>query len=695
MQRPAKTVRVGVDIGGTFTDIVAIADDGKFLITKTPSIPEDPAQGVIQGLALLAGMMDVPLKGLLARIELLIHGTTIATNSLAERKGAAVGMITTEGFRDILELREGTKGRRYDLRSEFPQPLVGRPWRREVKERIHWNGEIGLKLDERAVCDELKTLRDQEMEAVVVGFLHSHVNPVHELRVRELIRNLGWDVYIVLSHEILGIEGEYDRFSTAAVNAYVGPKLSGYLLNLERNLRDADALVPLLIMQSTGGLLPVEEASRYSVGCITSGPAGGAIASALFGRLHSRTKIVAYDTGGTTTDISLIDEGIPVERSKTQLEDSKISVPSIDIQVIGLGGGSLARIDAGGILTLGPDSAGAHPGPASYGRGGEQPTLTDANLVLGYLNPDAFLGGRLPLYRDLAHKAILKAIANPLGLSVEDASLAIHTLASSRIAEGIRTATIRRGLDPRDFALISFGGAGGAHADAVSRELSIPLAIVPREAAVFSAFGFLAADVRLDSQRSCGKLLSEISPGDLAQIFSELENKMKERLQAIGFGPDRVRFASFLDCRYLRQVSTIEVSISKKMLAEQDFSVLISAYEAKYRQYYGHTHSNEAPFIESCRVSGYGLVSNVRPPSANNGGTQTSGRPHSFRDRRPVFVGEWVEVPVYWFDDLSSGTELAGLALIESSTTTVMLQPGSQALVDEYGSLQISGVLPL
>jgi len=687
MKQHSDSIRVGVDIGGTFTDVVAVMGERKFFTVKTPSIPADPVKGVVEGLILLAGIIGVPLRELLSETELFIHGTTIATNSLIERKGAKVGMITTEGFRDILELREGTKGRRYDLHSEFPQPLIHRPWRREVKERIGWNGRVLSRLDEDAVRKELFALRAAGVDAVVVGFLHSHINPIHELRVRSIIHEMDWATYVVLSHEILAIEGEYDRFSTAAVNAYVGPKLSQYLLNLERRLHDADARLSVLIMQSTGGLLPVVEASRYAVGCITSGPAGGAVASALFGRLNKRSNIVAYDTGGTTTDISLIVDGVPIERTKTQLEDAKISIPSIDIQVIGLGGGSLARIDAGGILTLGPDSAGAHPGPASYGRGGKYPTLTDANLMLGYLSEDTFLGGRFALYANLAHESILNGIAGPLGLSVEDASLAIHTLASSRIAEGIRSATIRRGLDPRDFALISFGGAGGAHTDAVSRELSIPMAIVPREAAVFSAFGFLAADVRLDSQRSCGKLLSEMSPNDLVIVFGELESKMRKRLEAIGFGPSRIRFDAFLDCRYLRQVSTIEVKVSEQMLEQQDFSALVAAYENTYRRYYGHVHANEAPFVESCRLSGYGLVSAVPPPQASTG--DVPNRPPKFKEHRRVYTGTWIEAPVYWFDDLVTGTELNGLAIIESSTTTVLLQSGSQARVDEYGSLQL------
>ncbi|GAA4322689.1 hydantoinase/oxoprolinase family protein [Pigmentiphaga soli] len=685
-------MRIGIDIGGTFTDAVAVADDGTIVVAKTPSTPEDPAEGVLEGLALLAERFGIAPRELYARTELLIHGTTVATNSLAERKGARVGIITTQGFRDVLELREGTKADRYDLHSEFPQPLSHRPSRLEVPERVLWNGEVATPLDETAARHALATLRDQGVEAVVACFLHSHVNPAHERRVRELVHEMGWPVYTVLSHEILASEGEYDRFSTASVNAYVGPRLERYLASLQARLARAGAGFPLMIMQSTGGLLPVAQAGRYAVGCVTSGPAGGAMATALHARLGRRRRVVAYDTGGTTTDISLIEDGAPAERRKTDLGDIKIAIPSIDIQVVSLGGGSIARIDAGGILTLGPDSAGARPGPACYGRGGEQPTLTDANLVLGYLSGDTFLGGRMPLSSDLARQAIERHVAGPLGLSAEQASLAIHRLASSRIAEGLRVSTLRRGLDPRELALLSFGGAGGVHVSAVARDLSIPEAIVPREASVFSALGFLSADVRFDAQHPFGRALDDADAGELARIFGELEARMGERLAQCGFEPGRRRIACYLDCRYRRQISTLEIPLAEEALrgdAPRDW--IARQFEARYRQYFGHVHAGEAPVIETCRVAAYGLVAAASPARGQGAGVHAPRRPAAFTGRRKVFAGEWTEVPVFWFDELAAGVRIQGPALVESPTTTVLLQAGDTGRMDEFGSLQLTG----
>jgi len=701
-------MRIGVDIGGTFTDLVAVDSNGGIVTTKTLSTPDDPSEGVAHGLLLLADRLGMTPSDMYANTELMIHGTTVATNTLAQRNGAHVGLLTTSGFRDVLELREGTKSGRYDLHSPFPQPLIRRPDRLEVIERLRHDGRVEVALDEAQVLRQIQALRKRGVEAVVVGLLHSHINPAHELRVRELIQQQDWQVYTVLSHEILGSEGEYDRFSTAAVNAYVGPRLDRYLGRLEARLREAGARFPLLIMQSTGGLLPALEAARYAVGCVTSGPAGGATATALYARLLGVHRVVAYDTGGTTTDISLIDEGKPQERRKTELEDIKIAVPSIDIQVVALGGGSIARLDAGGILTLGPDSAGAMPGPACYGRGGERVTLTDANLVLGYLSPTTFLGGRMKLDLERAKTVIREQLAEPLGLSVEAASLAVNALASSRIAAAVRTTALRRGLDPRELSLLSFGGAGGLHTAAVANELSIPNALVPREASVFSALGFLAADVRLDAQKPFGKLLPDISAEVLEATFQALESQLRDRMAAGNFdgatqeraekgdkaGPaasaaDVVQFKRFVDCRYRRQISTLELNVPEDVGARAPEDWILAPFEAKYRQYYGHVHANESPYIETCRVSAYRLIASGGTPQPSDHGAGDLPAPADFARTRRVFTGEWIDVPGLWFDELREGARIVGPALVESTTTTVFVPEGSVASIDPFGSLAI------
>ena len=679
-------MRVGVDIGGTFTDLVMVDGGGRLHVAKTPSTPDDPSVGVMEGLALLAEGAGLTRDVLLKETTLFIHGTTVGTNLLVERKGARLGMITTEGFRDILELREGTKANRYDLRAPFPQPLIPRPLRHVAKERTRWDGQVETPLDEDGLRGTLEKLRDAGVQGIVVCFLHAHRNGVHEGKVREVVAAMGWAPYVSLSHEVLAREGEYDRASTATVNAYVGPGLGGYLSRLEQRLNEAGLTVPMLVMQSTGGVLPAGTATRLAVGSITSGPAGGAMAGALYASLDGCRHGVSYDMGGTSTDICLVEDGRPLERQKTELEDVKIAVPALDVTALGAGGGSIAWIDSGGILDLGPHSAGAQPGPACYGRGGEDPTLTDANLVLGYISPDTFLGGRLKLSEEKARAAIQNRIAGPLGLTPEEAALAINALGASRIAEGIRASTVRRGLDPRDFALFSFGGAGGVHAEAVARELMIPRAVIPREASVLSALGFLSSDVRHDHHRAVGKPFGEVGAEGLGKVFAALEAEGREALAGEGFTGERVRVVRRIDCRYQRQVFTVEVSVDAEDLEEDSLDWLRRKYEAAYEALYSHVHSSEEGFIDTCRVTLYGVLPELTLPRHDKGPADPSP---ARRGARRVFLSDWTEASVYWFDDLRHGMRIDGPALVDSASTSVLVGAAGSATVDAFGSLHI------
>lgn len=412
------------------------------------------------------------------------------------------------------------------------------------------------------------------------------------------------------------------------------------------------------------------------------------MAGALFARLRDEPHFVTYDMGGTSTDICLIEDGAPLERQATQLGEVKIAVPALDISTLGAGGGSIAWIDPGGILDLGPHSAGAAPGPACYGQGGELPTLTDANLVLGLIAPKTFLGGRLALDRDLAAKAVETHIAEPLGLSVEDAAFAINALASARIAEGIRANTVRRGLDPREFTIFSFGGAGGLHAAAVAEELEIPRAVIPREASVLSAVGFLAADVRHDYQRVVGRRLPELTTALLRGRYEELEAEAAAALEEEGFGSDAVRFTRVLDCRYLRQVYTLTVEVSAEDLGRDDnMDWLAEAFEAVYSALYRHLHERKAIVVDSCRLVAHGALPSLSLPREEpNGGDISTAR----RGTRPVYLGAWIETPCFWFDDLTPGMRLAGPVMIDSDSTTVLLPDGAAADIDPYGSIVVT-----
>jgi N-methylhydantoinase A len=681
-------MQIGVDIGGTFTDLVCIDNAGDLFTAKTPSTPDDPSRGVMEGLVLLAERMSLALEDMLSATRLFIHGSTVATNLVVERKGARLGLITTTGFRDIIELRDGSKQNRYNIRMAPPEPLIDRPRRVEVSERIDAEGNIETPLDEQAVRRAIDTLRTMDVQGLVVLFMHAHRNGSHERRVREIVEESGWAPFVSLSHEVLRREGEYDRVSTAAVNAYVGPGLGGYLMRLAAKLRDNGLAAPVLVMQSTGGVLPLDHAVQHAVGAVTSGPAGGAMAGALFARLRNEPRLVTYDMGGTSTDICLIEDGKPLERQATQLGEVKIAVPALDIEALGAGGGSIAWIDPGGILDLGPHSAGASPGPACYGQGGTEPTLTDANLVLGLIAPETFLGGRLHLDRDLAAKAVTDRIAAPLGLSVEDAALAINALASARIAEGIRANTVRRGLDPREFTIFSFGGAGGLHAAAVAQELEIPRAVIPREASVLSALGFLAADVRHDYQRVLGRRLPDTTTASVCDLFSEMEAEATAGLGDEGFTPDRIRFTRILDCRYIRQVYTIPVEISGEDLKpERSTDWLAEAFEKDYAALYRHVHERNAIVVDACRLVAYGILPSLSLPQGQPDGADPS---LARRGSRQVYLGTSIEAPCYWFDDLNPGMRLAGPAMIDSESTTVVLPDRAIAEIDTYGSLVLT-----
>jgi len=680
-------MRLSVDIGGTFTDVVGVNESGVIHFRKALSTPEDQSLGVIDGLSGLAEQLGLSLRDLLESASVFIHGTTVATNLLIERKGARVGLLTTDGFRDLLEIREGTKDDRYNLREPFPQPLVPRPRRKEVAERMRWDGTVEKKLDEESARAVLAELRADGVESIVVGFLNSHRNPSHEARVRELIAETGWSPYVSLGYDILPREGEYDRLSTATVNSYVGPGLERYLASLANSLRERGLSVPLMSMQSTGGVLPVERASRHSVGSLLSGPAGGAMVGAYFARHVGESRMVTYDMGGTSTDICIIESGRPLERQITDFGDVKIVAPTLDISALGAGGGSIAKLDRGGILDVGPESAGSRPGPACYGRGGELPTVTDANVVLGYISSKTFLGGRMPLSRDRAAEAIGKHIAGTLGISVEDASLAINSLASAKIAEGIRAATVRRGLDPRDFVLFSFGGAGGAHADMVGRELLIPRTVVPRHASVLSALGFLSSDVRHDYSAPVGKMISRLEPYELKSVFSRLEREARELLAAEGFENDKVRIVRILDCRYHRQVFSVEVNVSDDDLDQGDSEWISQKFEHAYKELYLHSHENVPGFVETCRLAAVGLL----PPLILKTEVLRDSSPIAAqRDVRKIYLGKWIEAPVYWFDALNPGMIVQGPAVVDSESTSVLIVAGSVGAIDEFGSIHIT-----
>jgi N-methylhydantoinase A len=552
--------RIGVDVGGTFTDVVCIGADGTTVLTKAATTPDDQSRGVLDGLLLLARQLGLALPDMLAATERLVHGTTVATNALLERRTARIGMITTEGHRDVIEMREGLKPERYDLRLSPPPPLVPRRRRLPLRERIRAEGDVAVALDDASLAAAIEALREARVDGVAICLLHAWRDPSHEQAVAAALRRALPDAYLSLSSEVLPQIREFERFSTTVVNAAVGPIVSGYLGRLEARLREAGFSGPLFVILSHGGVAPVAEAARLAAGTALSGPAGGVAAGLALARQGLGGDLVTFDVGGTSTDVALIEAGEAALGRGRTVGGERIALESLDIVTLGAGGGSVAHVGPGGMMRVGPRSAGAVPGPACYGAGGTEPALTDANLVLGYLDPERFLGGQRRLDLAAAESAVDR-LAGELGLGRLDCAAGIHALANVAMAEGIRVATVRRGVDPRGFTLLAFGGAAGLHASAVARELGMRRVAVPLLAAGLSAWGMLQTDLRYEVSRSLVGVEAMPEEPALRQLFAELEATARRRLAEWMSGEPAIQRGA--DMRYGEQVFEVAVPLDK------------------------------------------------------------------------------------------------------------------------------------
>jgi N-methylhydantoinase A len=677
---------IGVDVGGTYTDVVAITEDGRTVFAKSPSTPADQSVGVMAGLDELAARLNLSREEMLTRTGRLVHGTTVATNALLERKGAKVVLITTEGHRDVIEMREGLKGDRYDLRSSPPEPLVPRERRFGVSERLKADGEIAIPLDDRSLGEAIAAVRHSGATSVAVCFLHSYLNPVHEIAaVERLARELP-DVSISASSDVLPQIKEYERVSTTIVNAYVGPLVRHYLANLQRRLVEFGFKGSLFVILSHGGMAPVEEATRLAAGTVLSGPAGGISGARRCAELLGIADLVPFDMGGTSTDISLVSEGRASLSADGVLAGQRIALRSLDIGSIAAGGGSIAGVDPGGTLHVGPESAGAVPGPACYGNGGTAPTVTDANVILGYLDAGAFMGGKRPLDRAAAEAAVDR-VAAALGLTRIEAAAGIYRMINLKMADGIRLMTLRRGVDPRRFALLSFGGAAGLHAVEVARELEIRRIIVPSAASVLSAWGMLTSDLRYEVSRTHYGAGSRISADEVRELFAQLEQQAAGRLRA-WFG-GRLTIERSAEMRYGEQIFEIDVPLGG---IDWDAAGLVDQIEDRFHrrheELYTYASRDQEVVFVNARVAAVGEVSERGSDAGAVPSDATSTC--SPRTTRQAFFGRWREVPVYSLDALRPGHAFAGPAVIEAETTTVIVGDGDRVTVNALGWLDIA-----
>jgi N-methylhydantoinase A len=673
--------RIGIDVGGTFTDLVAVDDSGRVTLAKSASTPADPSIGVMDGLGLLAAELGWDLGGLLAETGVIVHGTTVATNALLERKGATVGMLTTAGHRDVIEMREGLKDDRYNLRMPPPVPLVPRARRLDVTERMRFDGTVETRLSRASAMSAIRRLGRAGVTAVAVCYLHSYRDPRHERETRRLLARLLPGAYVSLSAHVLAQIKEYERFCTTVVNAYVGPVLGRYLGNLGSRLERAGYRGDVLIMQSHGGVATIADSVRLAAGAVLSGPAGGIAGGRHAARLLGEGDLITFDMGGTSTDIALLEGGEPHLTGDKAVGGSKVALPSIDIHTLGAGGGSIARVDAGGILHVGPESAGAVPGPACYGRGGTAATVTDANLVLGLLDPAGFLGGRVRLDPAAAHAAV-EGLARQLGMGVVEAAEGIHRVVNTNMAEGIRLVSVRRGADPRRFTLLSFGGAAGLHITEVARMLEISRVVVPRVASVLSAWGMLATDLRYEFVRTHVGEAGQVGAARLRRLFAEMEAEGRRRLGAAFAGQVDVRRS--VDMRYGEQTFEIQVPLDGvDVNAENLMAEVVERFHRRHEELYTYSAPGQDVVLVNARAAVIGRLpalpaEQARPVSA----------PAAPRSRR-VYLGRWTEVPVHAMDALPDGQEVKGPAIFESATTTVLIRSGERALGTPQGWLDV------
>lgn len=681
-----KAFYIGIDVGGTFTDLVAVDTEGNAFFTKSPSTPEDQSIGVVNGLTQLAVLLQLSLSDLLAMTVRIVHGTTVATNALLERKGAKTALLTTKGHRDILEMREGLKPDRYNLRCAPPEVLVARHLRLGIEQRTGWDGCELTCLNEVNVRQAVHKLKDEGVSAVAVCYLHAYKNSQHEKRTAEIIREIMPEAYISLSSEVLPQIKEYERVSTTVVNAYVGPAMDRYLSRLRQRLNDNGMMNPLFIILSHGGITTLEEATRLSAAAVLSGPAGGIAATKAVAEVMKIPDLLPFDMGGTSTDISLVCDGEAILSTERGLGGERIALRSFDILSIGAGGGSVAHLNANGTFDVGPISAGAWPGPACYGRGGVEPTVTDANLVLGFLDPENILGGNTRLNSELARQA-MDSLGEKLGLGADQVAGGIYRLINTKMADGIRLMTLRRGVDPRKFSLLSFGGAAGIHATEVAREMEISRVIVPSVASVLSAWGMLASDLRYEITRSQVRDIAGITDMEFRSIYAALEEEARVKASFLNEFPGQVRIERSAEMRYGEQIYEIDVNF-----VDIDFedAGITSRIVEKFHQRHEELYTYQTPDQEVVLVNVHlALVGEITRPQEKDPKPREGGL--FIKKHRKIFTQhKWQEVPVIEWEKLMPGQMIEGPAVMEAETTTVILHEGDIARVTSQNWLDIN-----
>ncbi|TFG13909.1 MAG: hydantoinase/oxoprolinase family protein [Promethearchaeota archaeon] len=679
--------RIGVDTGGTFTDCVVInSESGSLKRYKTPSTPQDYSKGVLNVFSLAAKDHNLELRAFLKNTELIIHGTTIATNLILSKEGKNVGLIATKGFRDIIE-QWWKEERRYDMKWPPPIPPCPRRLRREVDERVDFTGKVLKELNEGDVNQALEFFKNSNIDSIAISLIFSPINPDHEKKIAQIFRTNYPEATIHLSSEILPQLREYERTMATILNAYVAPYSSKYLTDLCNQLKNEGFEKDLLIMQSNSGVASVNTISKIPIRLALSGPSSGPLAGLFFSELLGESNIITIDMGGTSFDVCLIKEKVIPTATDGYIGRFRLALPTVDIHSLGAGGGSIAWVDKGGILRVGPKSAGALPGPACYGQGGFEPTVTDANLLLGYINPDNFLGGRMKLEKDLAKNAIMKNVANKLNTNLKDAASGIIKVVNNNMIDGINAVSVKRGYNPKDFVLVAAGGAGPVHASELAKIAGISKIIIPRTASAFCAFGMVISNIRHDYVRPFIYPIKKAEFNLINNLYKEMELEAHSTLKAEGVEDKDIEFKWSMDMRYIGQIYEVETSIPCESLSETNVYKIEDLFNKKHEMIYGYSDKDSDIEVVHLRVKGIGRQE--KPKLEMEKEISENPPNEALKEVRKVFfenLEDYEDTNIFNGSMLLPGNLIKGPAIIEEPDTTIVIIPNSNCRIDKFNN---------
>ncbi len=680
--------KIGIDVGGTFTDFLLTTEDGSSEIYKVLSTPDDPSIGLMNGLAEMAKAHNTSLRDLIKRVGTIVHGTTVTTNAVLTRKGAKTGLLTTKGLRDALEMRRGIREEQYNNRYTNVEPLVPRYLRYPIEERLDYKGDVVTEINTSDVLHAAELFQEEGVEAIAICFMNSFADNRHESAAAEIITKQLPDTYLTVSSTFLPSIRFYDRISTTVLNSYVGPILKSYLTSLIKKLEDIGFGGILLIMQSNGGVVSPQIAMDNAAVTLLSGPAAGPVAGIEYTSIQGYDDCITVDMGGTSFDAALIKDKTPLVTTEGEINRLRLSLPMLDIVTIGAGGGSIGWVDEGGLLRMGPQSAGSKPGPACYDLGGELPTCTDADLILGYLDKDFFAGGMIPLNYDRAVEAVKVKIADPLGMDVIEAAAGMYQVINVNMASGVREVSVKRGHDPREFPLVAAGGAGPVHACMIALELEMPVIIIPKESSIFCAAGMLMSDLKHNFVKTYSTRINEIDAKKLKSMFHDMETEATDLLTSEHIPENAIQHVYSLDMRYVKQYHEVNVDISKEEFESGDTEAISKKFHPEHNRLFGYSLEGEGTPIELINLRLLSIGKTAKPRFLQEEYDREDPS-KAFKKQRKVYLPLkkiFEDIPVYDGHKLKYGNKVEGPAIIEQVNTTTFVSPEYNVLCDRYGS---------